>query len=191
MTSYEQNSATNPSGNVNQNRSKSLPLIVSSTIIDTELTEYLNVTVSKCKQTMTTGLKAAPPRLTSRDISPPPTKRRGITIDPEVQKGDTIITNPVVEAKSLLDTGSLPGNFITVDLLKRINGTDSIYKTDHPIRVCSGLDNHCIDSTGVVDVLVLSFKLKNNKFSIKLTCRISLTGPVELIIERDSTKLLQ
>jgi hypothetical protein len=109
---YKQNSATNSSGNVNQNRSKSLPLIVSSTIIDTELTEYLNVTVSKCKQTMTTGLKAAPLRLTSRDTNPPPIQRRGITI----------ISNPVLKARALLDTGSLPGNFITVDLLRRING---------------------------------------------------------------------
>jgi hypothetical protein len=48
-------------------------------------------------------------------------------------------------------------------------------------------DNHCIDSTDVVDVLV-SFKLKNNKYSIKLTCPISLTGPVELIIGRDFIK---
>jgi hypothetical protein len=62
---YKQTTATNSSGNVNQNRSKYLPLIVTSTIIDTELTEYLNVTVSKCKQTTTTGLKAAPLRLTS------------------------------------------------------------------------------------------------------------------------------
>jgi hypothetical protein len=68
----KQNTATNSSGNVNENRSKSLPLIVTSTIVDTELTEYLNVTVSKCKQTTTTGLKAAPLRLTSRGISPPP-----------------------------------------------------------------------------------------------------------------------
>jgi hypothetical protein len=82
----------------------------------------------------------------------------------------------------LLDTGSLPGKFITVDLLKIINDTDSIYKTGHPI-----LDNHCTDSIDVVDVLV-SFKLMSNKYSIKLTCRISLTGPVELIIGRDSIK---
>jgi hypothetical protein len=179
------NSATNSSGKVNQNRSKSLPQIVSSAIIDTEVTEYLNVTVSKCKQTMTTGLKAATLRLTSQNIDLPPIQRRGITIDPEVQEGDKTITNPIIEARALLDTGSLPGNFITVDLLKRINGTDGIYKTDHLIRVCSGLDNHCIDSTDVVDVLV-SFKSKINKYSIKLTCRISLTGLAELIIRRHS-----
>jgi hypothetical protein len=133
---FNKNSATNSSGNVNQNRSKSLPLIVSSTIIDTELTEYLNVTVSKCKQTMTTRLKAAPLQLISQNIDFPPIQRRGITIDPEVQEGDTKITNPIIEARAVLDTGSLPGNFVTVDLLKRIKGTDSICKTDHPIPVC-------------------------------------------------------
>jgi hypothetical protein len=88
---YGKNTATNSSGNVNQNRSKSLPLIASSTIIDTEITEYLNVTVSKCKQTMTTGLKAAPLRLTSQNTDLPPIQRREITIDPEVQEGDTTI----------------------------------------------------------------------------------------------------
>ena len=184
---YKQNTATNSSGNVNQNRSKSLPLIVTTTIIDTELTEYLNVAVSKCKQTTTTGLKAAPLRLTSRGISPPPVQRRGTTIALEAQGGATITTNPVIEAKALLDTGSLAGNFIAVDLIKRINGTDSIYKTDQPIRVCSGLDNHCIDSLDVVDVLV-SFNIKNKKYSIKLTCRISLSGPVDLIMGRDSIR---
>jgi hypothetical protein len=132
---------------------------------------------------MTTGLKAAPLQLTSRDIDLPPIQRRGITIEPEVQEGDTIKTNLIIEARALLDTGSLPGNLIKIDLLKRINGTDSIYKIDHSIRVCSGLDY----STNVVNVLV-SFKSKNNKYSIKLTCRISLSGPVELIIGRDSIK---
>jgi hypothetical protein len=97
------------------------------------------------------------------------------------------MTNPAIKAKALLDTGSLPGNFITVDLLKRIKGSDCLYKTDQPIRVCSGLDNHCIDSSDVVDVLV-SFKVKNKYFSIPLTCRISLSGPVDLIIGRDSIK---
>jgi hypothetical protein len=88
---YKQNPAIKSSGNVDQNRSQSLPLIVPSTVIDTELNEYLNVTVSKCKQT---GLKAAPLRLTSRDISPSPIQRRWIKIEPEVQEGDTIITKP-------------------------------------------------------------------------------------------------
>jgi hypothetical protein len=76
---------------------------------------------------MTTGLKAAPLQLTSQNIDLPPVQRSGITIEPEVQEGDTTTTNPVIEARALLDTGSLPGNFITVDLLKRINGTDSIH----------------------------------------------------------------
>jgi hypothetical protein len=35
---------------------------------------------------------------------------------------------------------------------------------------------------------LVSLKLKNNKYSIKLTCRISLSGPVELTIGRDSIK---
>jgi hypothetical protein len=97
---YKQNSATNSSRNVNQIRSKSLPLIASSTIIDTALTDYLTVTVTKCKQTRTTGLKAAPLPLTSRGISPPPIQRRGITIEEGVQGGAQTTTNPVIKAKA-------------------------------------------------------------------------------------------
>jgi hypothetical protein len=39
------------------------------------------------------------------------------------------MTNPAIKAKAFLDTGSLPSNFITVDLLKRIKGSDCLYKT--------------------------------------------------------------
>ena len=191
---YKNTSSTNSNDNVNQQRSKSLPMIVCSTITDTELPEYLNVTVSKCKQTTTTGLKADTTTTGRRaTLPPPPVTCRGTdpptrtTIEEEAHRGAPTMTNPAIKAKALLDTGSLPGNFITVDLLKRIKGSDCLYKTDQPIRVCSGLDNHCIDSSDVVDVLV-SFKVKNKYFSIPLTCRISLSGPVDLIIGRDSIK---
>jgi transposase InsO family protein len=192
---YRNTSSTNSNENGNQQRSKSLPLVVCSTITDTELTEYLDVTVSKQITTpglgavpATTGLKAALPRpplrpLATRDTDQP-TRGTEATREGKAPRGKT---NPVVKAKALLDTGSLPGNFITVDLLKRIHGSDSLYKTDQPIRVCSGLDNHCIDSSDVVDVMI-SFYVKNKKYSIPLTCRITLLGQVDLIIGRESIK---
>ena len=106
------------------------------------------------------------------------------TPEEEALRGREII---IIETKPLLDTGSSPGNFISIGLLQKIDGSDSTYKTDHPMRVCSGLGNHCIDSLDVVDVLV-SFKVKNKKLSIPLTCRISNSGNIDLIIGRESIK---
>ena len=106
------------------------------------------------------------------------------TTEEEALRGREII---IIETKALLDTGRLPGNFISIGLLQKIDGSDSTYKTDHPMRVCSGIGNNCIDSLDIVDVLV-SFTVKNKKVSIPLTCRISNSGNIDLIIGRGSIK---
>ena len=173
-----QTSSSNSNPSANTQRSKSIPKMICSIINDTTNSEYLNVTVTKCKQITTQGLRTAQPTIRSPGTNPP----RGIT-EVEAQQG----LEKIVETKALLDTGSLPGNFLSMDLLHKIDGSDSLYKTDQPMRVCSGLDNHCIDSLDVVDVLV-SFKVKNKKMTIPLTCRISTSGNIDLIIGRTSIK---
>ena len=61
------------------------------------------------------------------------------------------------------------------------------YDSPEPLRVCSGLDNTCYDSTKVVDVQVC-FVENNIKHTIVLTCRIANKGSVNLIIGRQSIK---
>ena len=172
-------SSTSPSGNGTQQRSKSLPMTVTSTITDDDRSEYLTVAVSINKQTTTT-LSADRKQEGCQGTSLPVT---GGMSGAKARRRETATTR----AEALLDTGCLPGNFISLSLLNKINGSDSIRKTDHPIRVCSGLDNHCIDSLEVVDIMI-SFKVKNKNQLIPLTCRISKTGPVDLIIGRESIK---
>ena len=112
-----------------------MPMMICSIINDNKNSEYLNVTVIKCKQITTQGLQPAQPTILCPGTSP----RKGTT-EKKAQQGREII----IETKALLDTGSLPGNSISIGLLQKINGSDSLFKTDQPMRVCSGLGNHCI-----------------------------------------------
>ena len=48
-----------------------------------------------------------------------------------------------VEGDALLDTGSIPGNFISRDCLVRMNALPYIYTSPVPMTVCSGLDRTC------------------------------------------------
>jgi hypothetical protein len=59
------------------------------------------------------------------------------------------------------------------------------YDSPEPLRVGSGLDNTCYDSTKVVDVQVC-FVENNIKHTIVLTCRIANKGSVNLILGRQS-----
>jgi hypothetical protein len=55
------------------------------------------------------------------------------------------------------------------------------------LKVCSGLDNHCLQSTDVIDILV-EFLIKDIKSLFTLTCHITSSGPLNLIIGRESIK---
>ena len=99
----------------------------------------------------------------------------------------TPTTNKEIKAHALLDSGSLAGDFISQHTLTLLGGIGREYISPEPLRVCSGLDNACYDSTHVVDVLV-SFIECNIKHTFILTCRISLKGQVNLIIGRESIK---
>jgi hypothetical protein len=87
----------------------------------------------------------------------------------------TPTTNRGIKAHALLDSGSLAGDFISQHTLTLLGGIGREYISPEPLRVCSGLDNACYDSTHVVDVLV-SFIECNIKHTFISTCRISLKG---------------
>jgi hypothetical protein len=72
-------------------------------------------------------------------------------------------------------------------LLLQLHGRNKTYKTTKPLQVCSGLDNHCLPSTDVIDIQV-EILIKNIKSSFILTCHITPSGPLSLIIGRESIK---
>ena len=59
-----------------------------------------------------------------------------------------------VDGQVLLDTGSLAGDFISRDLLLRLNGENQVYRTAQPRTVCSGLDGNCYTSSDMLDIAI-------------------------------------
>ena len=52
----------------------------------------------------------------------------------------------------LLDTGSLPGDFISQQLVHKLHGDSFVYTSPSPLTICSGLDNTCYVRDQVVDI---------------------------------------
>jgi hypothetical protein len=93
-----------------------------------------------------------------------------------------------VAGKALIDSGSLGGDFISGDMLQRLQGEKFVYRTVTPSVVCSGLDNSCYDSNEILDVGVEFFGDDNIKKIIFLKCRIFPFSKVDLILGRPTIK---
>ena len=93
-----------------------------------------------------------------------------------------------VTAKALMDTGSLGGDFLSGDMLRRLQGGKYVYRTTATIVVCSGLDNACYPTSEMIDIGVeFSTDEKINKV-IFLKYRIFHLSKIDLIIGRPSIK---
>ena len=52
----------------------------------------------------------------------------------------------------LLDTGSLPGDFISQQSVHKLQGDSFVYISSSSVTICSGLDNTCYVRDQVVDI---------------------------------------
>ena len=87
-------------------------------------------------------------------------------------------------AQVLLDSGSLAGDFISRDMLLRLQGERHVYKTQQPFTVCSGMDGSCVTHYDMLDIGMI-FKLKNGVNQlIRLSVRINSSSSCDLIIGR-------
>ena len=57
-----------------------------------------------------------------------------------------------VLVKVLLDTGSLPGDFISHDFVTSLNATDFVYTSSKALTICSGLDKTRYVRDQVIDI---------------------------------------
>ena len=69
-TANNNNTSSQSSSQSSNTRSKSMPAMICSIINDNKKSEYLNVTVTKCKQITTQQIKPALPTILSPGISP-------------------------------------------------------------------------------------------------------------------------
>ena len=90
-------------------------------------------------------------------------------------------------AKILLDTGSLPGDFISQDFVDRLQGHKSVYTSPESLTICSGLDNTCYKKDQVIDI-GLTFVTHNHLIkTIFLTMRL-IPNTIDLILGRETLK---
>ena len=94
-----------------------------------------------------------------------------------------------VQAEMLLDTGSLPGDFISQNLVHKLRGENSIYKTHTPFTVCSGLDNTCYVRDQVIDIgltfVTHALVIKTIYFTVRV-----IPNKIDLIFGRKTLKKL-
>ena len=111
--------------------------------------------------------------------------RRGATT---MAKDPTEAPPNSVLAQVLLDSGSLAGDFISRDMLLRLQGEVFVYKTAQPLKVCSGMNGQCVIHTEMLDIgMVVKSRNGVNKL-VRLSVRINTSSSCDLIIGRASLR---
>ena len=75
-----------------------------------------------------------------------------------------------IQCQVLLDTGSLAGDFISGDMLARLEGQDYVYQTPTPLIV------------NMIDIAIHFLTSKNVHKTLRLSVRINPASSVDLII---------
>ena len=91
-----------------------------------------------------------------------------------------------IDALAQIDTGCEVGDVINRRVLR---GEHRLRDSDSPMWICSGLDNKCIESKSVLDIVV-SFKKDSLKYIFSLPVRIAEDSEIDLIIGIDTLKNL-
>ena len=95
---------------------------------------------------------------------------------------------PTNELKTLLDTGSLAGDFIAKRCVLNLK-LESLIVTSKKRIVCSGLDNKCYDISNSIALHVFYFSEKLNKIvHIDINAIILESSPIDLIIGRNTLR---
>ena len=92
-----------------------------------------------------------------------------------------------VMAKILLDTGSLPGDFISQDFVNKLQGHHYVYTSPDALTICSGLDNTCYIKDQVIDIGMTFVTHDLLIKTIFLTLRI-IPNTIDLILGRATLK---
>ena len=95
---------------------------------------------------------------------------------------------PANELQTLLDTGSLAGDFIARRCVLNLK-LESLIVTSKKRIVCSGVDNKCYDIFNSIALHVFYFSEKINKIAhIDINAIILESSPIDLIIGRNTTR---
>ena len=93
--------------------------------------------------------------------------------------------------ETLLDTGSLAGNFVLRQVVNDLNLQADIITKTCTSTVCSALDNRCYDLTTTIPLKISYFcSIINNYASFKIQVFIIDNSPLKLIIGLQSIRKL-
>ena len=155
---------------------------------------------------------ATPSTITTAEVKHPAKKQKGkllfnlnpssIAITPPVNTDSDLIPlflSPVSQqlqpekrfrVLTLLDTGSLAGNFVAFRVLDSFSLIPHIKKNSKKLcSVCSGLDNQCHDVSDTIDLTLSYFCLDLNKYSsFQISAYVLHKTPIDLIIGRKTIR---
>ena len=138
-----------------------------------------NTPTPKTATATVSATNAKPSRATRRKTkTPPPTPPASPTL---LSRG--------MDALAQIDTGCQVGNVINRRVLEGLRGMHRLRDSDAPMWICSGLDNQCIESKSVLDIVV-SFKKDSLKYTFSLPVRIAEDSEIDLILGIDTIKNL-
>lgn len=89
-----------------------------------------------------------------------------------------------------MDTGASPGDFISGDLLARLQGAVYVYQTPHPIIVRGALNAQSFVSYEMLDIAFHFDTSKNVAKVVRLSVRINPHSSIDLIIGLTSFRKL-
>ena len=87
----------------------------------------------------------------------------------------------------MIDSGCLADDLINKRVLNALNGSKYLRTADTPLIMCSGLNNECLSSIEVLDIVV-TFTANKIVQVFNLVVRISEESPIDLIIGRSTMK---
>ena len=94
-----------------------------------------------------------------------------------------------MDALAQIDTGCEVGDVINRRVLEGLRGEHRLRDSDSPMWICSGLDNKCIESKSVLDIVVSNDK-DSLKYIFSLAVRIAEDSKIDLIIGINTIKNL-
>ena len=169
-----------------------------STIIPNEINDYLQVQIclpqtplpATALATASTTATATPTAKTTRaKRKRTKTKIAAIENGPHPNPHPAMDPNDGMAALAQIDTGCQVGDVINRRVLQGLRGEPQLRTTDSPIWMCSGLNNQCIESTAVLDIVV-SFNKNDLKYTFSLPVRIAEDSKVDLILGLETIKKL-
>jgi hypothetical protein len=88
--------------------------------------------------------------------------------------------------KAVMDTANYSDNFISYDMIQKLNATHLCYPALKAITVCSGLDGQCYLNNEICDLKILFHSYDGECHSISLPMRVNRKTDIDILFSRET-----